>query len=397
MKLYHLVFLLFVSNVLVSQVNWVPSGPITNDNFTDITSSPNSTYYLSTYNPGKIYTSNNNGSSWSRVYISSSQYFTKVEFVNNQIGFAAGANNNNYPVILRTTNAGASWTSVSVPGTFRLNNSYVTDILFLNVNNGYATCSNGSLLETIDGGLNWQLVNTNGGTSTGAYEIIQHTQNTFFIAGGGSGTWLFDKTNSRLSRVGFHYSLTIDKGINDVFCLTSNEIALFPNGATNAFTKATNPLSLQVFPSILAVSDSILYICGNDRNIYRSIDGGNTLTQDLSSQSGSHLNEIDLLNGVVWAVGEVGQVFKRQNTVGEKELIEKKNELSIYPSPAKELLYIRTDNRVDMVNILDLNGKGIMEFSLTNNEIDISRLKSGIYFMQILSEGEIYTEKFMKL
>lgn len=377
------------------QSNWVPSGPNSNDNFTDITSSSNSTYFLTTYNPGKIYKSTNSGNSWSRVYISSSEYLSKVEFVNNQVGFAAGVTNNNYPVILRTTNAGASWTSSNIPGTFRLNNSYVADILFLNANNGYATCSNGSILETTDGGLNWQLINTNGGIATGAYEIIQQSSNTFFIAGAGSGTWLFNRTNNNMTRVGFHSSLSISKGVNDVFCLTPNEIAMFPNGGSNLTVRASNPLSVQVFPNILAISDSTIFICGNDRNIYRSDDGGNTLTQDLTPQNGSHLNEIDLLNGTIWTVGEGGQVFKRQLSVNITER-KKDFEISLFPNPAKEFIWIKSLKSIDEVSVSDINGKAVITSMQPSDKIDISHLKSGIYFIRVISNGIVSSRKIVK-
>lgn len=70
----------------------------------------------------------------------------------------------------------------------------------------------------------------------------------------------------------------------------------------------------------------------------------------------------------------------------------------IFPNPAQNTLLLQSSNNdIDSVYITAVNGRIIISIKkLTSNEIDISSLKAGMYFITIQSsEGEI-TKKFIK-
>jgi hypothetical protein len=70
--------------------------------------------------------------------------------------------------------------------------------------------------------------------------------------------------------------------------------------------------------------------------------------------------------------------------------------ISIFPSPSNDIIWIKSDHPVEMVEIIDLNGKSQM--TSNQNEITISNLSSGIYFASIyLKNGQTITQKIIKL
>lgn len=73
-----------------------------------------------------------------------------IEFVNSLIGFVGGADDVNGGVILKTTNGGITWIpKLTVSG------ERITDIIMIDTNTGYATCTNGNVYKTTDGGETW--------------------------------------------------------------------------------------------------------------------------------------------------------------------------------------------------------------------------------------------------
>jgi hypothetical protein len=75
----------------------------------------------------------------------------------------------------------------------------------------------------------------------------------------------------------------------------------------------------------------------------------------------------------------------------------------MYPNPAGENISLQslTFNHQNMVvEIHDLNGRKLIEkhFKIDNEtiEMDISKLKSGVYFYRLVFENKIITKKIIK-
>jgi hypothetical protein len=81
------------------------------------------------------------------------------------------------------------------------------------------------------------------------------------------------------------------------------------------------------------------------------------------------------------------------NVTAEKN---KNNALSIFPNPSKNKLFISGINfdTPVLTTIFDVQGRA-QDYKLINNEIDISDLPNGIYFLSLENEGILFHQKFV--
>ena len=71
--------------------------------------------------------------------------------------------------------------------------------------------------------------------------------------------------------------------------------------------------------------------------------------------------------------------------------------IALYPNPVMEQLFIKTENMQPVsVNIYDADGRVVYSMPF-KNEIDISELSTGVYFVEVLSEGGIARKRLIKL
>ena len=81
--------------------------------------------------------------------------------------------------------------------------------------------------------------------------------------------------------------------------------------------------------------------------------------------------------------------------IGIKEEITN-NSISIYPNPTQNKLFMGglNEEREYLAIIFDAQGKA-SNYKIINNEIDISNLSNGIYFLSLENEGTIFHQKFV--
>lgn len=72
------------------------------------------------------------------------------------------------------------------------------------------------------------------------------------------------------------------------------------------------------------------------------------------------------------------------------------SELAIYPNPANGIVNIKTQlPGIKQIDVYDVLGKQIMNTSLSGDELNISSLKSGIYFVQVTQNNNTATKKLI--
>lgn len=120
--------------------------------------------------------------------------------------------------------------------------------------------------------------------------------------------------------------------------------------------------------------------------IFYTIDGGGTWYN--SPYQGSVM-----IHPVFGTLRELDNV----NTIPEN-----KTDFSIYPNPANDRLFLNYKSTVTSAqlsySVIDVYGRTILHDKLSNAEsIDISMLSEGVYFIQIVNDKTVSTNKFIKL
>lgn len=77
---------------------------------------------------------------------------------------------------------------------------------------------------------------------------------------------------------------------------------------------------------------------------------------------------------------------------------EKQIEVSIYPNPAENLLHVVSNQWIEKVVVVDLMGKEILTQNMNNvaMDLDLSALNSGTYLLQMISNDQVSTKRFVK-
>ncbi|MBQ5689271.1 MAG: T9SS type A sorting domain-containing protein, partial [Bacteroidales bacterium] len=80
--------------------------------------------------------------------------------------------------------------------------------------------------------------------------------------------------------------------------------------------------------------------------------------------------------------------------------IETNNNVNVYPNPVNNILYIATETEVEEVVVYDIYGRvqnlRNLETQKLRNSIDLSELKSGIYFVKINTEKGNIVKRIIK-
>jgi len=88
--------------------------------------------------------------------------------------------------------------------------------------------------------------------------------------------------------------------------------------------------------------------------------------------------------------------FTIQNTLSiDDNLVD--NTISIYPNPTNSIVNIKSEHKFNEVEIYNVLGQKVLQSNLSENqEIDMSQLKSGTYFLKLKNESFIKNSKIIK-
>jgi hypothetical protein len=85
-----------------------------------------------------------------------------------------------------------------------------------------------------------------------------------------------------------------------------------------------------------------------------------------------------------------------KTTTPTKDMADIQKSYKIYPNPARDILYVDNIDTESNFKIINLQGQLVLMGQLeATHPIDISSLKSGVYFLQIGSENDVQTIKFI--
>lgn len=70
--------------------------------------------------------------------------------------------------------------------------------------------------------------------------------------------------------------------------------------------------------------------------------------------------------------------------------------ISLYPNPANNYITVSNTDKVSEVVIFDITGKEVIKTNLVNNQVDISKLNSGMYLVNLIGNDINVVKKLMK-
>jgi len=137
------------------------------------------------YDTDKILKTTNAGADWGLISTNYATYWYAIEFVDQSIGYVGGYNR-----IMKTENGGADWTAYDVKVGLPLADfPYVYDIQFISSDTGWAVGSGGLIMRTTNAGATW--VNQHYKTNTDAtLNAVHFVNSTTGFAAGQSGVIL---------------------------------------------------------------------------------------------------------------------------------------------------------------------------------------------------------------
>jgi len=314
----------------------------------------------------------NNGNTWTDITPdpTSLNPITSVNFIDAQNGFVTDGT-----ILYITTNGGTNWTS-EIPSFI------VTDLFFIDINNGYAcgssSLANGVVMKTSDGGQNWSTL------------LSANDPNLF---------------GNILGKLDFVNSIT---GFTSL--LNTNKLYRTQDGGNSWDTIALNSIQyIRDFDFTSADTGHVLGVFGGGDSscILITVDGGQNWTLEYSTGwnlygMGVMLNSFSFIEKTGFSAATNG-IIKKYTAAGTGVNEEKLNEnISIYPNPSSGKFIVEADNgplAADKMNLEIYNtlGERIYQSAIQTPQstIHISSQPSGIYFLNIKTEKESFTQKLI--
>ncbi len=350
----------------------------------------------------------------------------------------------NGPVYRRTQNLAVNFgTNIRPAGS----NSYFVTYFYLDPDNNetlyyvgltdlYRTNNSSTVNTTVDGTTNWTNLGAPNGflgepiTRIAATRGAYNAATSYILIGGNSGsvTRLDDPQNAAAASTGVDVTpggasgvvtgLAIHPTNNDIVLLTYSNygvtnIFLTTNAtsATPTWTVAERNLSSHSIRSAAITTNSageVLYVVGTARGLYSSrnpVNGGagidwvreapNLIGYAVTSSMAYRPADNKLLIGTHGN----GMFEATINHILSVEDNEVSKSIKLYPNPVKDRLNLNMPSELSddaSYTINNILGQNVMNGALENNQVNVNNLDTGIYFIQISSNGKRGVKRFIK-
>lgn len=373
---------------------------------------------------GVILKTEDGGNSWQEKYRQSGYHWYKIKFVDSNVGFSFGRDNNYKGKLLKTIDGGETWMDMGCPfNAYNYLSPSSCDLFLVDTDTLYVASD--QLMKSTDGGNSFSQLEI---------EWLNSTQDLYFegnvgyivwgMAGDFQGTHIakttdygssweeflsFDSEVEGIEKVLFHDKDHVS--IFDGFGYDENELSYEYNEirtddgfATYEWLQIEN-LPMGLWPVITGISFSdlqhgiIVYLSEGIQGFYptgiityQTQDGGNTwmeLDALICSGNVSYAG-ISSYESVYYLTSRNGGVYKLGKTY--EGVAEGKNSVFVFPNPASETVHI---DGVEAVEVQVCNALGKMVKRVMNyNEVSFGGLPQGVYMLKIRdAEGKVYINK----
>ncbi|MEI6346929.1 MAG: YCF48-related protein [Bacteroidota bacterium] len=257
---------------------------------------------------GTILKTSDTGITWTHQPSGTFKPLYDVCFPSHDTGYVVGEG-----IILKTSNAGATWITVADMSTELHNNIY--SVFFTDVNSGYALKRDSVLLKTTDGGNTWSRIPVPGFSfMQGMDDVFFTNANIGYIVGeygkmckttdaGNSWIVLNSGTTKDISSIFF-----VD--MNNGFAVGESGLMLQTINAGNTWT-TLNSVTTSTLINVNFTDINNGYVLKTGGGVYKTTNGGSSWTLYDSS---FYFNEICFTDSITgFGVNSSGQIFKTTN------------------------------------------------------------------------------------
>lgn len=89
-------------------------------------------------------------------------------------------------------------------------------------------------------------------------------------------------------------------------------------------------------------------------------------------------------------------VTVEDTVLGIEEQEINKNDIKLFPNPVDMLLNVKTKLQIEHIKIFDINGKEVLNINHYKDQINVSNLSEGVYFVKFYASGSTFTKQFIK-
>ncbi|MCF8380704.1 MAG: DUF5018 domain-containing protein [Bacteroidales bacterium] len=350
----------------------------------------------------RVFKSTDSGSTWvSLTEDFGSRYVNSIKFLDENNGFIAGNT-----ILLRTNDGGATFTDlyptvITVSGDSTI---FIYDLIYIDENEWFVQTSTNGVYATYDGGASYKkFVGIEGGS-----DFYKLDENSYIVLGGSTKSKLsWDKGESWINCYPGSSIWSIGGVLNDslVALAKSNlyKIALSelkaPNTEANILTFV---LAEQTGDAIIdAGAHTVAIEVATGTNLTNlsptitlsegaTVSPASGVAQDFTNPVTYTVKAEDGTTTQAWVVTVTKLVNTPKNLVGN---------ITLYPNPAADKLFLTNLDNVNRINIVSIIGKSVFSSDSDTNrmEINLSAFEKGIYFISFYEkDGTVKTKKFIK-
>jgi photosystem II stability/assembly factor-like uncharacterized protein len=385
LQLSTVIFLLLLRSLSFGQ--WIPVNVNMNNDFVDVQFKNDSTGFISG-SFGALLKTTDHGLSWINSNNTGNAFPFKFHFPCDSVGYALGGNS-----LFKTTDQGATWFALPDINTWDKNN-----LFFINDSTGFFLASYGYIYKTTDGGITWNSINTNCG-ATIVEEDIYFTDNDTGYFGG----W-YVGCASRTTDGGITWQ-TLPGNLLDIMSIYFPTPSIGYMSGIGGIQKTMdsgdswmmqNTPVTYYYSSIYCIGTNTCYSVGSSGVIIKTTDGGANWQQQYSGTT-QNLRKIYCIDAnTCYAVGDSGTVLKTVNggITGLGDNLPANSGISIFPNPASDKLIINLNSSEFEIEVYNSFGKRLRKIK-NENELDVSNLPGGIYFIKIFNGNKYFSKKFI--
>ncbi len=272
---------------------------------------------------------------------------TSIHFPSQQTGYATAFDTNIGSYIIKTSNAGVSWDTIT-----HINNDLLLTVFFNSPSNGYVAGIEGIVYKTTDGGQTWSSAQIDLNLPVIVNDIHFPTTFTGYAATDGA---VYKTTDGGTNWSKLNYTFS---GILHSIYFTGEDTGCVAGG--NGF---------------------------NSMILYQTVTGGNTWAQGASGVQ-TMLSVHFPNSSTGYTVGTNGTILKYDKNVGINLNANTIYSIHVYPNPSAGLFIIESKEvlNINNVEVYDIFGKRIQPLINQNGNVlslNLIEHSKGMYFIKI--------------